>query len=267
MRTSYKSTITLLATFLIIACNRGPKVVSPVTNEDNSTPNSGIFATDPSTQVTTGSGQTLNDEFHTVVVNEVLPTERYVYLNVTEAGEHFWIATRKQEIKKGETYYYRGGLLKTDFESKEYNRVFDRMILVSNLVTEDHAKNAAKLPVPSPIASEVSAQKEDIPTHTEKTVVHKGTLKISELVKDPKKYEGHTVQISGKCVKINPNIMDRNWIHIQDGSKNDFDLVVTSSTFVPEGSTITVRAVVGLNRDFGAGYRYDLILENGTIVQ
>ena len=61
--------------------------------------------------------------------------------------------------------------------------------------------------------------------------------------------------------------MDRNWLHIQDGSQNDFDLVVTSNSFVPEGSKITIRAVVSLNRDFGAGYKYDLILENGALVQ
>ena len=68
------------------------------------------------------------------------------------------------------------------------------------------------------------------------------------------------------CVKINPNIMERNWIHLQDGSKNDFDLVITSNTFVPEGKIITIRALVSINRDFGAGYQYDLILENGTII-
>jgi hypothetical protein len=61
--------------------------------------------------------------------------------------------------------------------------------------------------------------------------------------------------------------MGRNWIHLRDGSQDDFDLVITTRTFVPEGNVVTVRAVVALNKDFGAGYKYDLILENGTIVQ
>ena len=61
--------------------------------------------------------------------------------------------------------------------------------------------------------------------------------------------------------------MERNWIHVKDGSKDDYDLVVTSNTFVPEGSKITIKATVSLNRDFGAGYTYDLILENGILVQ
>jgi hypothetical protein len=61
--------------------------------------------------------------------------------------------------------------------------------------------------------------------------------------------------------------MDRNWIHLQDGSKNDFDLVVTSNSFVAEGAKVTLQGTVALNRDFGAGYRYDLILENGILVK
>ncbi len=220
----------------------------------------------PSTQVVTSTDQSFSNELHTVSVNEVLPAARYVYLNVSEGDAKFWIATRKQEIKKGETYFYRGGLLKTNFESKEYNKVFDTIYLISSLVSQDHSQHTDNLNT-SVEKSKPIAQKEDIPTHTDKIVEHKGSLKIAELVKDPKKYEGHTIQLTGTCVKVNSGIMDRNWIHLQDGSKDDYDLVITSSTFVPEGSDITIRGTVVLNKDFGAGYTYDLILENGTLVE
>ena len=163
-------------------------------------------------------------------------------------------------------FFYRGGLLKTNFESKEFNKVFDTIYLISNLVTQEHSKHAGALPV-SVKKGELVTQKEDIPTHTDKIVEHKGTLQIAELVNDPKKYEGHTIQLSGTCVKVNPNIMERNWIHLQDGSKDDFDLVITTNTYVLEGSAITIRGTVVLNKDFGAGYKYDLILEEGTLVQ
>lgn len=230
------------------ACNNGPKVIAP------------------SIQVTDNPSNSDNNEFHKVLVNEVLPAERYVYLNVSEGDLKYWIATRKQEIKKGENYFYKGGLLKTNFESKEYNKVFDTIYLISNLVSQDHSERTVNLNT-SVKKSEPITQKEDIPTHTDKIIEHKGSIKIAELVKDPKKYEGHTIQISGKCIKTNPNIMGLNWIHIQDGSKDDFDLIVTSNTHVPEGKTVTFRAIVTLNKDFGAGYKFDLILENGTLVE
>ena len=227
---------------------------------------SGIFTPDPSTQVVPSTDQSFSNDLHTISVNEVLPATRYVYLNVSEGDSKFWIATRKQDIKKGETYFYRGGLLKTNFESKEYNKVFDTIYLISNLVSQDHSKHTGDLNT-SVQKGDPITQKEDIPTHTDKIVEHKGSIKIAELVKDPRKYDGHTIQLSGTCVKVNPNIMDRNWIHLQDGSKDDFDLVITSNTFVPEGTDITIRATVVLNKDFGAGYKYDLILENGTLVK
>ncbi len=260
---SYFLIITLLLSTM--ACNNGPKVITPSSDKGN-TEGNGIFTPDPATRVIPNPTTEVGNELHKVVVEEVLPTARYVYLRVKEDEKEFWIATRKAEINKGEVYFYRGGLLKTNFESKEYNRIFDEIYLISNLVSEDHSQHAASAASGSTAKKEIVV-KEDIPTHTEKTVVHKGTIQISELVGDPKKYEGHSVQLSGKCVKVNPNIMGLNWIHLQDGSKDDFDMVITTNTFVPEGKQITIRAVVSLNRDFGAGYKYDLILENGTLVQ
>ncbi len=268
MKIFFKNFLIASIIFTITSCKNEPKVIAPSMETENNSENSGIFTPNPDIQVNPNTNTSFNEDLHKVVVQEVLPTERYVYLNVKENGSgQFWIATRKQDAKKGDVYFYRRPLLKTNFESKEYNRVFDTIYLVSNLVGEDHSKHAGALNQPTPQIAQTTPTKQDIPTHTDKVVAHKGTLKISDLVKNPKKYVGHTVQISGKCVKVNPNIMDRNWLHIQDGSKNDFDLVITSSTFVPEGSDITIRAVVSLDRDFGAGYKYDLILENGTLVK
>lgn len=267
MRKTYPFIILMVASQVLVSCNNGPKVIKPSSGPESSEEGSTIFTPDPSTRVTANSDPSFNEGLHKVVVREVLPTERYVYLKVQEEGNgQFWIAARKQDAQKGEAYYFRRPLLKTHFESKEYNRVFDTIYLVSNLVSEDHSRHVGALEPNSVDIDRGSAIKENIPTHTDKVIVHKGALKIAELVKDPKKFKGHTVEISGRCVKVNPNIMERNWLHIQDGSKNDFDLVVTSNTFVPEGSEITIRAVVSLNRDFGAGYKYDLILENGIVV-
>lgn len=254
-----------LCTVFLMACNNGPKVIES-SNQQQKTQKSGNFTPDPDSQMVPGTNETLANELHEVTVNEILQASRYVYLNVSEGNSKFWIATRKQEIEKGGTYFYKGGLMKTDFESKEYNKVFDTIYLISNLVTRDHTKHVDGLNT-GVQKSAPSVQKEDISTPTDNVVEHEGSIKIAELVKDPKKYEGSTIQLSGKCVKVNPNIMDRNWLHIQDGSKDDYDLVVTSNTFVPEGSDITIRGLVVLNKDFGAGYSYELIVENGELVK
>lgn len=256
-----------IASVIAVSCNNGPKVIEGQTTTGSAN-DSGIFSegTDtPNNDTNNGAGFTEN--LHTVVINEVLPASRYVYLKVTEGGEQFWIATAKKEIKVGDTYFYKGGLLKTNFESKEHNRVFDKIFLVTNLVPKDHGDKSGSLAEANTNEEETQVGKTTIPTHTSEVIEHKGSVKIADIVANPKKFEGKTVQISGKCVKVNPGIMDRNWIHLQDGSKDNYDFVVTSDIFVAEGTIVTMRALVALNRDYGAGYKYDLILENGTLIE
>ncbi|MBL0099434.1 MAG: hypothetical protein IPP49_04725 [Saprospiraceae bacterium] len=60
-------------------------------------------------------------DVHQVLANEVLQTERYTYLNVTEADKAFWIATAKTDAKKGLTYLYRGGLMKLILKALSLN--------------------------------------------------------------------------------------------------------------------------------------------------
>jgi len=263
-----KRILRLIAVMILItACNNKPKVISASEENENSTKSSGIFSGDNATS-NANKNEAFANDLHTVVVEEVLPTKKYVYLNVTEAGKQFWIATGKTEVKVGDTYFYRGGLLKTNFESKEYNRVFETVYLVTNLVAEKHGNNAGKVNISDYTeVKQNTPEKVDVETHIDKVVRHKGSIRIADLVKNPKKYVGKTIQLNGICTKINAGIMNRNWIHIKDGSKDDFDLVITSNVFVPEGTAFTIKAVVILNKDFGAGYKYDLILENGIIVK
>lgn len=255
-----------IASAIAIGCNNGPKVIEGQTTTDRGN-SSGIFSENSDTPESDTNNVGFTENLHTVVVNEVLPAARYVYLKVTEGGEQFWIATGKKDIKVGETYFYKGGLLKTNFESKEHDRVFDKIFLVTNMVPRVHGDNTGTLAETNTTIEETKAAKTTIPTHTDEVIEHKGSVKIADIVANPKKFEGKTVQISGKCVKINPGIMERNWIHLQDGSKDNYDFIVTSDIFIAEGTIVTMRALVALNRDYGSGYKYDLILENGTLVE
>lgn len=252
--------ILLLTAFIIFSCKKEP--------EYKPMPSNGVSTDTHEHAVPSDTDETLSNEVHKVLVKEIIPASRYLYLNVEENGALFWIAVVKQDVEVGKTYYYNRALLKTDFESKETNKFFDKIYLVTNLVGEDHAHNPGMtLPGGQGTMTETNKQATNSPADKAELNEKKGSLKIADLVSDPKKYEGKTVQISGKCFKINPNIMDRNWIHLRDGSKDDYDLVITSTEFVPEGTVVTMKGVVTLNKDFGAGYSYDLILENGSLIK
>lgn len=270
-----KKSISILSVGLVLftfSCKQGPKVITATEDTTQAETSSGIFDTtknyDSETEQPSAPSSDFMDNLHTVVVNETLPADKYIYLNVTENGKRFWIATRTQDITLGGTYFYREGLLKTNFESKEYQKTFDTIYLISNLVPKAHGGNT----LPPPTVPDFNNTPEDKPesspatnSTSESVTSQEGSIKIAEIVDNPEKYENKTVQITGKIVKVNPNIMNRNWYHLQDGSKDDFDLVVTSDTYVPEGHVVTIKAEVHRNVDFGAGYKYELILENGEI--
>ena len=90
---------------------------------------------------------------------------------------------------------------------------------------------------------------------------------IEAVYKDKSKLEGKQVTVKGKVVKVNNGIMGRNFLHIQDGTggKDNNDLSVTSTQTANVGDAVTIVGKVTLNKDFGAGYTYPLIVEEATV--
>lgn len=78
---------------------------------------------------------------------------------------------------------------------------------------------------------------------------------------------GKQVQFKGKVVKVNNGIMNKNFLHIQDGTgaKGNNDVTVTSTQTAALGDQVTITGKVALNKDFGAGYIYPLIIEDAAI--
>jgi hypothetical protein len=70
-------------------------------------------------------------------------------------------------------------------------------------------------------------------------------------------------------VKYNAAIMGKNWLHIRDGSgtndKADNDITVTTTNAVKLGDIVLVKGNVSMDRDFGAGYRYSVMIEDAAV--
>lgn len=94
-----------------------------------------------------------------------------------------------------------------------------------------------------------------------------GCITIAKLLENKQSYSGNTIIIKGKVTKFNPAIMGKNWIHIQDGSeyKEEFDLTVTSDVQVTVGDIVTFEGKIALDKDFGYGYTYKVLMEEGKL--
>lgn len=91
---------------------------------------------------------------------------------------------------------------------------------------------------------------------------------VAAVHKDKATLAGKEVAVQGKVVKVNNGIMGRNFVHVQDGSGepgSTNNLIITSKQTAGVGDAVKVSGKVVLNRDFGAGYMYPLLLEESTI--
>ncbi len=263
-----------LILILINACDSGPKVIE---SQSTKTAKAEITANSiPALNEITGSSKpaTSNEVYpdlsrqlvtsneHKVVVEEVLNTEKYTYMNVKEDGKKHWIAIPKNEVKVGETYIYTGGLLKRNFFSREYDRTFETIYLVSRI-----RKAGGGIGSGSALGEAISRTKAgaSLDIKVGKVKPTAGAITIAELFKNKEKYKDQSVKITGKCVKVNPKIMGRNWIHLQDGSGDELDLTITTAQDIPLGAVLSLEGVIALNKDFGSGYRYDIIMEGAEM--
>ena len=90
-----------------------------------------------------------------------------------------------------------------------------------------------------------------------------------ELFSTKKSFSGKSIIVKGKVVKVNNGIMDKNWVHIVDGTQfeNQSDLTITTMETVNIGDIVTFKGIIVLDKDFGQGYVYDILLEEAKVVK
>lgn len=197
-----------------------------------------------------------------VVVNEVQQTGDYTYVLVQQSNQEFWMAVSKTDVEVGEKLYFTDAMEMKNFESKELNRVFESIYFVDQVSKEPIEAETKKAEV-------IAKRQEGIQKLLDSIKISPvdGGYSIGELYKNAEKYNQQTVKVRGQVVKVNMDIMDRNWVHLMDGTKgeNRSDLTFTTNDVVKVGDTVTFEGVLAMDREFGAGYVYPLIVENAVI--
>jgi len=202
-----------------------------------------------------------NTNSHQVTVKEILNANAYTYLLVTEGTKDHWIAIPKTDIKVGKAYSYEGGVEMKKFESKDLKRTFDSVIFVEGITDPNP---------PAVVKTDTISKKIVTSTQLSKGItLAKGAITLYDLFTTKDKLAGKTVILTGKVVKFMPEIMNKNWIHLQDEtSYNGFnDITITSLAKVKVDEIVTLKGKVVLNKDLGSGYKYDVLIEDAVLVK
>ena len=95
-----------------------------------------------------------------------------------------------------------------------------------------------------------------------------GGRTVAEVFAEKAALAGQPVTFRGKVVKVNPDIMGKTWLHVRDGSGEEGtnDLTITTAGSTPNvGDTVLVTGTVALDKDFGMGYAYDVLIEDAQV--
>jgi len=197
------------------------------------------------------------------VIQKFLQTSDYTYVLVKANADTNWLAITKIPVKTGQTLYYNKGLEMKNFHSKELNRTFAVVSLVQEASTNPTSNvQTGNQPAQQSIKPKTNRENINIKPVS-------GGISIAELYAGKAKYSGKIVKIRGKVTVSNANIMEKNWAHIQDGTSNDghFDLTVTTQNKIRLGDVVTFEGKITINKDFGAGYFYPVIMEDAKVIK
>jgi hypothetical protein len=96
-----------------------------------------------------------------------------------------------------------------------------------------------------------------------------GGKNVLEVFTEKSALANQKVSVRGKVVKTNAGIMNKDWLHVRDGSggegTNDLTVTTTSQPLPNVGDTVVVTGTVTLDKDFGMGYQYPVLLEDAEV--
>lgn len=204
----------------------------------------------------------------TGTVLERLDAAPYCYLRIKLAKGEVWAAVPESKVEKGAEVTILNPMLMANFESKTLQRTFAEVYFgtLAGAAGAPGAAGAQTAPAANP--------------HTGMTAVEVGKVEkasgadartVAETWDQKAALQGKAVSIRGKVVKYSPGVMGKNWMHLQDGSgdpaKGTHDITVTTMDEATKGDTVTIKGVLRLNKDFGSGYSYPVIVEEAKVVK
>jgi hypothetical protein len=200
---------------------------------------------------------------------ETLDVPEYTYIRIGRKGAaDEWVAVTSAKVKVGDNVRFESQTVMTNFTSAKLKRTFER-IHFGKLAGQDAAQGPADphgsmvMPGEKTAGAPVNAE---VPVGKIDKADGPNGLRIADVFAQKKSLAGKTARVRGVVVKATNGVMGKNFVHLQDGSGNetqhDNDLTFTTSETLEKGQTVVLEGTVTLEKDLGAGYHYDVLIED-----
>ncbi|MCD6091894.1 MAG: hypothetical protein J7J72_10365 [Bacteroidales bacterium] len=204
------------------------------------------------------------EKYENFKVKETLLAAGYTYILGEQNDSLKWFAVSQQEINEGEVFYYVDPLVMKDFYSKELDRPFDEITFLMQISKDPKTFEKPAMENSQKPSGKITTDQLDLGID-----IPEGAISIAQLYENMKQYKGQKVRVKGQVVKFSAEIMNTNWIHLQDGTSFDgkYDLTITSDETVNVGDIVTFEGVISIDKDFGYGYFYEVLLEETVVIK
>jgi len=200
-------------------------------------------------------------------VLEAKDVESYTYLRLKTSEGETWAAVGKTAVKKGQKVTVENIMVMNNFESKALKKTFPKIVFGTLAGAGGTAAGG------SAAASPHSGQAVAAFSGNVKVPKASGpdARTVAEVIAKSAELKDKKVTVRGTVVKFTGMVMNKNWIHVRDGSgsaadKTD-DLLVTTLDQAKVGDVVVIKGVVRTDKDFGAGYAYKVLVEEATLGQ
>ena len=206
----------------------------------------------------------------TGVVAETVEVDNYTYIRLEDENDDVWLATLPVWVAPGDVIEFGAGAVMKDFHSESLGRTFDSILFVENVVIAEQ-----QAPRPAAAAADphqgldmthpgMQTQAAPAPMAVEAL---EGGMTIEQIFAAYPDLNGQSVQLRAQVVKVNPNIMGKTWVTLQDGTGTapEDKLTVTTNDSVAVGDVVEVTGVIQKDVDLGYGYTYKLMVQEASL--
>jgi hypothetical protein len=192
-------------------------------------------------------------------VLEVKDVESYTYLRLKTSTGEVWSAVPTAAVKKGSKVTVENAMQMTNFESKSLKKTFP--VIFFGTLAGAGTSTAAMTPAVSAATKTEAVKEVKVPKAS-------GALArtVAEIISKRSELKDKPVLLRAQVVKFNGGIMGKNWLHLRDGSgkaaDDTQDILATSAEAAKVGDVVLISGTVRIDKDFGSGYSYKVLVED-----
>jgi len=205
-------------------------------------------------------------------VLETMDGGGYTYVQLETDSGTMWAAGPIAQVEVGSTVTIETNMPMPNFRSTALERDFDMLYFVGSFgtagTTGSTSADMSNMENPHGDMSNMAALGlggEQVTVTIDADIAKaEGGNSIAEILAQQQELADTSVRVRGKVIKYTQKVLGKDWIHIRD-TQDGGDLTITTTDKVALGDTILAEGTLLLNKDYGYGYVYEVIMEDASV--